>query len=88
MPSPTVAELEASAQKAQAVLRRRNARVRQAKRAQQAQRHQAVLALLDEVGLLAYDLTTLRAPLAHLAAQMRAGEAEAILLQTPSGDTP
>ncbi len=69
-----VTKLEAQAAKAKAAYAVKAAKVRRAHQRQQADHARAMLRLLQSLGLLAYDVETLRVPLTILARELQASE--------------
>jgi len=69
-----LARLEQDVAKAKAALDVKAARVRRAQQQQRAEHERALLQLLKAVGLTAYAVDTLRAPLTTLAQQMQAAQ--------------
>ena len=65
-----LARLEEEAAKAKAAFALKAARVRRAQQQQQAEHDRAILHLLKSLGLTAYDVETLRAPMTALAQQL------------------
>ena len=70
-----LARLEEEAAKAKAAFERKAARVRRAQQQQRAAHERAILQLLKSLGLTAYAVDTLRAPLTTLAHQLQAAQA-------------
>jgi hypothetical protein len=73
--TPTdLARLEQEAAKAKATFEVKAARVRRAQQQQRAEHDRAILQLLKSLGLTAYAVDTLRAPLTTLAHQLQAAQ--------------
>jgi hypothetical protein len=70
-----LARLEEEAAKAKAAYEAKAARVRRAQQHQRMEHERAILQLLKSLGLTAYDVETLRAPLTALAQQLQAAQA-------------